>query len=94
MLGFSLLCEETAVLSLPTPYPEHCLAGFLHGSPLSYPGTALHKYETKSTVGGWINPIYFPFPYLFLLKEQQNPSPYNRSSWSGSAFDLLLSSRS
>lgn len=45
MLGFSLLCEETAVLSLPTPYPEHCLAGFFY---MALPSPTLEQHFTNT----------------------------------------------
>lgn len=67
MLGFSLLCEETAVLSFPTPYPEHCLAGFFTWLSPLLPWNSTSQIRDQIHCGpNWINPIYLPFSYLFL----------------------------
>lgn len=71
MSGFSVLCEQTSALSFPmsisSPHPLliSILLGFLHGSPLSSPGTPTHTSQTK-TIGaqGGSIPLFFPFTNL------------------------------
>lgn len=67
MLGFSLLCEETAALSFPTPSPEHYLVGFFTWLFPLLPWNSTLQIPDQTHCGpNWINPIYLPFSYPFL----------------------------
>ena len=70
MLGFSLWCEETTVLSFPTPSSEHCLAGFFTWLSPLLPWNSTSQITDQIHRGpNWINPIYFPFSYIFLIHQ-------------------------